>query len=311
VRLKRLARVIGLPPVAGNTARLVLLAAVRNWRRNVATTTPAIATLALLLLVAGLFTLLGIAAAAIVAVQAEQAAVLNVYLRSDISQSALDALKDRLESNPEVSNVTYLTSEGVLARARSRPGLRVLLSGDDTSPFPAELDVKVRSVAAVAAVADQVAGDPAVDPAYPSSYDAGTYARLQRFLAYAKTAGAALFLILLGVSLAVGANAIRAAILARRDEVRIMGLLGSPGWVVSGPFVVEGGITGVVAGTAAGLVVAACFAAFDSTWPATVSQLLPGIDLGVIARLILALPIMGVAVGSISAALGLRGLRSQ
>ncbi len=294
-----------------NMARLLLLAAFRNWRRNVATTTPAIATLTLLLLVAGLFTLLGLAAASIVAAQAEQAAVLNVYLRSDVSPSALDALENRLESNAEVTGVTYLAPAEVLRRARSRPGLRVLLSGDDSSPFPAELDVKVRSVGAVARVADQVAGDPAVDPAYPSSYDAVTYSRLQRFLAGAQAAGAAVFLILLAVAVIVGANAIRAAILARREEVRIMGLLGSPAWVVSGPFVVEGGITGAVAGTTAGVVVVAGFASLDSTWPATMSQLLPGIDPGVIAWLTLALPIAGVAIGSASAALGLRGLRSR
>jgi cell division protein FtsX len=90
-----------------------------------------------------------------------------------------------------------------------------------------------------------------------------------------------------------------------------MGLLGSPGWVVRGPFVVEGGITGVVAGTAAGLAVAVCFAGLDMTWPATVSQLLPGIDLAVIERLTLALPVAGVAIGSASAAFGLRGLRSR
>jgi cell division transport system permease protein len=57
------------------------------------------------------------------------------------------------------------------------------------------------------------------------------------------------------VAIGVTANSIRAAIHARREEVQIMQLVGAPRWMVRGPFMVEGALTGGVAGFLAALVV--------------------------------------------------------
>jgi len=94
-----------------------------------------------------------------------------------------------------------------------------------------------------------------VDPAYPTSYDRGAYQRIQAVLLGVAVAGFA-FLTLLGfVAVTVTINSIRAAIHSRRDEVTIMQLVGAPRWMVRGPFVVEGAITGALSGAVAGLIV--------------------------------------------------------
>src|SRR5439155_937785 len=88
------------------------------------------------------------------------------------------------------ASVTNVSPEQALAEASKRPGLDSLASLSATNPFPASLDVRVRVVTQVAAVANSLRGDAAVDPSYPTSYDPDTYSRLRRFaLAAVLTSG--------------------------------------------------------------------------------------------------------------------------
>jgi len=87
-------------------------------------------------------------------------------------------------------------------------------------------------------------------------------------------------------------NSIKAAIHSRHDEITIMQLVGAPRWMVRGPFVVEGAITGAVAGIAAG---AGSFTQFAPGVTGTVAAIAAGIVLGT-----------GLALGSGSSLLSLR-----
>ena len=166
----------------------------------------------------------------------------------------MDLLWDRLSKDPRVASVTYVTKAEALARAQQIPGLPQLAAATDSNPFPASLDVRVKNIDDVAAIDTLVRTDIAVDPVYPTSYDRGAYQRIQAVLFGAAVAGFA-FLSLLGfVAVTVTMNSIRAAIHSRRDEVTIMQLVGAPRWMVRGPFVVEGAITGALSGAVAGLI---------------------------------------------------------
>jgi cell division protein FtsX len=151
-----------------------------------------------------------------------------------------------------------------------------------------------------------VRGDVAVDPLYPTSYDQGAYQRIQSILFGIALAGAA-FLALLGfVAVTVTVNSIRAAILARRDEVTIMQLVGAPRWMVRGPFVIEGAITGAIAGTFAGIVTfVAAFAGIEAG-TATFAQFAPGVTVTVALIAGAAVFAAGIGLGSGSSLLGVR-----
>src|SRR5439155_199927 len=83
--------------------------------------------------------------------------------------------------------------------ASKRPGLDSLASLSATNPFPASLDVRVRVVTQVAAVANSLRGDAAVDPSYPTSYDPDTYSRLRRFALVAGSVARGILLLLAAV----------------------------------------------------------------------------------------------------------------
>jgi len=293
-----------------NGYRLVLLNGLRSWSRDVRLAAPVVGTISLLLMLCGTIALVGIALQGAVAYQAGQASVVRVYLADGASQSAVDALRSRLAGDPRVASVRYLTPAQALEEASRRPGLDSLTSLSSSNPFPASLDVKVRMVTQVAAVASSVKGDPAVDPAYPTSYDPDTYSRLRHFALVAGGIAGGIVLLFAIVTYAVVANSMRGIAHARRQEVAVARLLGARSWMLRGPFVVEGLTTGALAGAlAAGLVGAAYLLAvrFESS---VYVQLLPGVDSTAVQYVLAAVITAGLVLGTATAMLGFRKARA-
>jgi cell division transport system permease protein len=292
--------------VAANTCRYLFMGAARSWARNISSTAPALGSMTLLLLMSGLIGLSGLALYNLEQVEAAQASVLHVYLRDNAASANVDALWDRLASDRRVASVTYVTKAEALVRAQHMPGLPQLADASESNPFPASLDVQVKSIDDVAGIDAMVLYDPAVDPVYPTSYDKGAYQRILAVLFGVGLAGLA-FVGLLGfVAVTVTINSIRAAIHSRRDEVTILQLVGAPRWMVRGPFIVEGAITGSLAGAAAGAVTFALALAGIAEGSASFSQFAPGVTVTAAALAGAIVFVTGLGLGSGSSLLSVR-----
>jgi cell division transport system permease protein len=292
--------------VIANLGRYLVGGAVRSWIRNVGGTAPALGSMTLLLLMSGLVGVSGFALYNLEQAQASQASLLHVYLRDDASPTDIGALQDRLQRDPRVASVVYVSKAEALARAQRIPGLPQLADSTESNPFPASLDVQLKSIGDVAAIDASVRDDLAVDQLYPTSYDRGAYQRIQNVLFGLAVAGS-VFLSMLGfVAVTVTVNSIKAAIHARRDEIRIMQLVGAPRWMVRGPFVVEGAITGAVAGLVAGLIVLALCLVGTSRASAAFTQFAPGVTLTVSLIAGLGVVLGGLALGSGSSLISVR-----
>jgi cell division transport system permease protein len=303
------ARLGRLRVLLANTFELLLADAVRSWVRNLRIEMPALGTMTLLLVLAGMFTLGGLAARSVVQTQAREATVLHVYLKDGATDAEVQALSARLRADPGVSGVRFISKEQAMREASSRPGLPGLATDAAANPFPASLEVQLRDLADAGRVAALAGRDAAADPAFPTSYDAGTYQRLQAFLKGLGLAAAGLLLVLAVVTAVVTANAVRAAILSRRDDIATMHLVGASGWMVRGPFVFEGALTGALAGLLAAALVIGTFAALQETSARTFSQLLPGVDWRLAAACATGVLAGGTALGSFASLVGSRGLR--
>jgi cell division transport system permease protein len=269
--------------VATNVFRYLFRGAARNWLRNLGSAAPALSSMTLLLLLSGVVGLIGFALHNLEQIESAQASLLHVYMRDDAKAADVNALWDRLTNDGRVASVSFTTRAEALARAKHLPGLPQLAEATDSNPFPASLDVRVKNINDVAAVDKAVRYDLAVDPVYPTSYDRGAYQRIQAVLFGAAVAGFA-FLVLLGfVAVTVTMNSIRAAIHSRRDEVTIMQLVGAPRWMVRGPFVVEGAITGALSGAVAGLITFGVALAGITAGSASFTQFAPGVTVAVAA----------------------------
>ena len=293
-----------------NCFRLVVLNGMRSWGRDIRLTAPALGSMAMTLLLCGTLALVGISIASVAGQEAGQASIVRVYLAADASPGAVAALESRLRADSRVSSVTEISPEQALQEANSRPGLDSLASLSGTNPFPASLDVQVRQVTAVAAVAAEVTGDPAVDPTYPTSYDPDTYARLRKVALVAGGVAAGLLLLFIAVAYAVAANSMRAIAAARQQEVTVTRLLGARGWMLRGPFVTEGLVTGAFAGALAAAAVAGAWLLASSFASGTYSQILPGVSANSVRYVVAAVMVAGLVLGALTAMLGFRRIRA-
>ena len=295
--------------LTANSFRLVVLGGLRSWRRDLRLTAPALGSMALVLVLAGMLAMVGIAVANVAAYEASQASIVRVYLAPDATSDAVTALNTRLAADPRVSSVTFVSAEQALKEAQSRPGLDSLGSLSSSNPFPASFDVTVRSVNDVAGVAASVAGDPAVDPSYPTSYDPDMYSRLRRIALVIGAVGATLLLIFAVVAYAVSANSVRGVAAARKDEVTITRLLGARAWMLRGPFVVEGVMTGALAGALAGAIAGGVWLLALRFAAATYAQVLPGVGLTSMRYVVAGLIVAGLLLGALTSTLGFRRYR--
>lgn len=296
--------------LVANAYRLVVLSGLRSWSRDMRSTAPVVGTIALLLVLCGTLAMVGIALERAIGDQAGQASVVRVYLASDASDSAVAALKAKLAADPRVASVTNVSPEQALAEASKRPGLDSLASLSSTNPFPASLDVRVKLITQVAAVASSVKGDPAVDSSYPTSYDPDTYSRLKRFASIAGGIAAGILLLLAVVAYAVIANSMRGVAAARHAELSVTRLLGARGWMTRGPFVIEGLTTGAIAGTIAAAVVGAAYLLAVRFEDAIYVQVLPGVDLNSVRYVLAAVITAGLVLGASTAWFGIRRARA-
>lgn len=294
--------------LAANLIALVLVRALKGWGRNLVSIAPALGSMTILLAISGVAGIAAIAAAATLAEQTEQAYVLHVYIGEQASSDQVDALRMALAADPRVRGVTVVSPAETLRRELRRPGVAGLVDAAGDNPFPGSLDVSLASPSSIGAVAGWVGVDPAVDPLYPTSYDPGTYARMRTLVSRSAAVGTAVLGVLALISVAVTANAVRAAVVARRDEVRIMRLVGAPWWAVRLPFLVEGGLTGTAAGLIAAAALLGVAATVTKASASMFTDLLPGVTMTRLTWLLAGLVAGGALLGASSGALALRRL---
>jgi ABC-type lipoprotein export system ATPase subunit/cell division protein FtsX len=293
-----------------NSFRLVVLGGLRSWRRDLRFTAPAMQTMALLLVMCGLLALTAAAIAPAAARAEADASVVRVYLADGATQDQVKALQARLAADPRVASVTYVSAAEALKEAATRPGLDSLAGLSDTNPFPASLDAKVKLVTEVSAVAQLANGDPAVDPAYPTSYDPGLYGRLKKLAAGVGIVGGALVLVLAFVAYAVAANSMRATAAGRREELRTLRLLGARPWMLRDPFIVEGLMTGAIAGAVAGAIVGGAWLLATEFAGTTFIDLLPGVGLSSARIIVAGVIAAGMVLGVLTSLLSFRRVRA-
>jgi cell division transport system permease protein len=291
--------------VGRNVGRHLFGGAFRSWLRNLGGTAPALGSMTLLLLLAGLVGLSAFSLRSLAVREASDAAVLRVYLRDDAKAADVAALRAKVQGDRRVASVGLTSKSAALRQAAHRPGLSDLAGASDSNPFPASLDLKLSNVQDVGAVAASVKGQAAVDPILSTSYDPGSYGRLQTAMTWLGVGGGVFLVLLALVAVMVTANSIRAAIHARREEVQIMQLVGAPRWMVGAPFMVEGALTGAAAGLVAAVVVLAAALAAAAAGGHFV-QMVPGLSLttGLVAAA--AVLLTGLALGSGSSFISIR-----
>ncbi len=246
---------------------LILIAFANSLRgiRNAATTSSmAILTIAIVLVLAGAASLLVENMAGVLEEFGAELR-LTAYLDDTVPPEDQRHLAQTVAAAPGVDRVVFISKEEALRRFERIAGGDELLAGLDENPLPASLEIHLRPEARTAegiAILDaSLDGLPGIDElAHGQEWIEG-YARA---VALARTAAGTITIVLGLAALLIVANTIRLALYARRDELEILALVGASRTFVRVPFMLEGTIQGLLGGLIALLVV---FGAFELVLP--------------------------------------------
>jgi cell division transport system permease protein len=181
-----------------------------------------------------------------VAEQWAEAAEMSVYLEEGLDEAGRAALTTELQQQASVAGVEYVSKDSALERFRQDfPELADVATGDN--PFPASLEVRLRSDASVdaAALAASLAASLADREGVADvRYDQQWLTRLLGAIATIRIGGLIVAAVLvLGAAFTVAA-VVRLSLESRHAELDIMQLVGAPSVFVRGPFVAEGTLLG-------------------------------------------------------------------
>lgn len=172
------------------------------------------------------------------------------YLRDDISAAQLELLQNDVRSFPEVENVTHVSKfEAMRDAIQQLEEFREVFSDLEMNPLPASIEIQLspehRDPESVGRVAELVGLYPFVEDVRYGREWVNKIFQLRRL-------GGAIAAIL-GIAFAIVAaliigTTVRMAVLARREEIIIMRLVGATDGYIRRPFLLEGFFTGLAGG---------------------------------------------------------------
>jgi cell division transport system permease protein len=229
------------------------------------------------------------------------ASELSVYLADDASSEQRGAIESAIDESGISAGREYVSKAQALTRFRQEfSELAGLAEGFEDNPFPASIEVRVGEGAEregrVDALVRQVAQLPGV---IDVRYDREWLARLASVLDTVRGAGLGLAL-LMGLAAAVTvATVVRLGLVARRDEIDIMELVGAPFTYIRGPFVAEGFLQGGIGAVLAIAFLWLSHAAVNAWWGGDLRAILDNETLRFLPIRLSALLILGgMLVGS-------------
>ena len=265
----------------------------RNFSRNTGMQVTAIGTVAITIVLLGLFLFVRAALADAGNRLLDQIEI-SAYLRSDATAAQAAAIGGFLAKDPRIASAQFVPKKQGLAelRARTRGAIDTELLTEN--PLPDKFRIKVRQPEQVDSVAATVRRLTGVDNVV---YGQKIVQRLLALGGVFRRVGIGLILASVGVASIIISNTIRLTVFARRREIAIMQLVGATNTYIRLPFICEGLLDGLIGALVALALLAGARAAL---WPRLL-EALPWVQLTampVAARILAAQLIStGVAIG--------------
>ena len=229
--------------------KLLTREALLSFRRAPLLSVLSITTIAFSLFTLGLFGLVAINLRQALQGLEERVEIVAFVLRGTPAETITLATQD-IAAFPEVQDVTYVTEEQALARARRelvefRDAYRDL----QVNPLPASIEVRLkpgnRDAATVERVAQRLRGFGFVNDV---RYGRDWVQKLDHLRNITGIVGLVIGLAFAAVAVVIIGVTIRLTLLQRAREISIMRLVGATNWFIRGPFLLEGALKGLLGG---------------------------------------------------------------
>lgn len=228
-----------------------------GFRRNGLMTAAAVTTVTVALITVGAAVLGSLNLSHLAATLDAQVEVV-AFLRDGLNPAAVGRVQHAVGALPGVAGVQFVGRAEALARLQRRLGESAAFAElGGGNPLPDSLEVRLADARMSAAVAAAVRRQAGVDEV---TYGAQVVDRLLALTQGLRLVAVLLTVFLAAVALIVVVNTLRLTVIARRQEIEIMGLVGATRWFIRWPFVLEGMLQGLVAAAAAACLLAAVYA---------------------------------------------------
>lgn len=178
---------------------------------------------------------------------------ISIYLKDSVDESQKNSLLSQLNSVENVESIEYLSKDQVLEQYReeNKENIDLLLAISQTdNPLPATIKVKPVDPLKNDEIKVLLETPQALElQSDETSYSGDRKEAIDKITSATVVFRQAIFIgiIVFGViSMLIIFNTIQMAIFNRREELRIMRLLGASPWYIRGPFIVETMVYGIV-----------------------------------------------------------------
>ena len=225
----------------------------------------------------------------------------SVYLRDEATSEERGAIEAVIDGSGIADGHEYVSKGEALVRFRREfAELASLASAFEDNPFPASVEVRIRPEAENDGRAQELVRQVAVLPGVADvRYDREWLTRVTAGLDAVRNTGVAIGLLMALAAAVTVAAVVRLGLQARRDEIEIMQLVGSPIAFIRGPFIAEGVLQGGLGALIALVALWIGFTLVGAWWGTELGSMLEGDSLRFLpVQLSAALVAGGMAVGA-------------
>ena len=241
--------------MSGDNFRYFLKEALSAFSRHKAMSAAALITMAAALGVLVLFLVVSVNVDEVVR-DVEERKQIVVYLMDHVSESDTKLLQNSLEGMAGVAEVQYISRDQAWEEFRAELDDDELLEAVDTNPLPGSFRILLADQAKAAAemetMVEQISQFPGIEDV---QYGAEWVRRLDDLTVTMTIANLLIGLVVSLCVIFVISNTIRLTVLARRDLIEIMKLVGATENFIRAPFLMEGVAQGLAAGVLALLLI--------------------------------------------------------
>lgn len=204
---------------------------------------------------------------------------LVVFLKTDIQESRIPILHQKLLDMPGIESVKYVSPEEAFDRlGQYFEDAKGLLDGADQHFLPASFELRInRAIFNLERIQALAAELEKWNEVAQVQYGKSWVDRLSAFVAVGKKVIWVSAVLLLATSAFVVSNTIKLAIYARQEEVSIMRLVGATNGFIQGPFLLEAMFQGLAGSLLSIGLVFLCYSYFKGVMAQT--ELMRGVEL--------------------------------
>lgn len=178
---------------------------------------------------------------------AETSVGVTVFFDEGISDKEIDDIGTQIQSRPEVIECNYISAEEAWEKCKKemfdgQEDLTDTFSEDNPLADSASYEVYLNDINKQQGFVDFVKGLKGVRQVNNAENTVKSLSSFNSLVAYAS---AAIIIILIAVSIFLISTAVTMGISIRREEIRIMRLVGASDFFVKAPFIVEGIVIGI------------------------------------------------------------------